>query len=582
MSAVLDAFDQYRHDGVKRFVQSAVVIDNEAEFVERTAPTATSSPARRVSGSLLARPAEVGEKDADQGRSATAQGGQDVEPSHRLDAKALTDAWSDKEVICGLYRPEKGEDMVPRALRASMHADVVILDWFLESGSSVRAKEIAREILKADHAGNGRLRLLAVYTSQPGVTSIAQDILDAVEEAPELKNVLTREGAVLTGQNVRICVLSKPQATGSADVDKVEEGDLPQRLISEFAALSRGLLTSFALHSIAAVRLAAHHIATVFRQELDGAYLGHRCSLPQPDDARDFAVELLVGELRNVVAVDEEAAGRMTDTVLDAWVDGRATAGFQAKGKAVAIETIKTLLHGGADALGKSKEQFVDSAGSPTEGRIGSGNFGRPFFDTDATAWSGHLEFARLSSFKREAFGRTQLPADFQPTLTLGTVLKCVGPANDAEEAMYSGLTAPFYVCMQPRCDSVRLTASTGFPFQTATESKQPFNLVVKERDHASGTPLLMAGKLADVVVIKFTPNQHTGTVRAEPQKDVGFVFVDDNQRRFLWLGDLRNMKAQQEASSLAANVHRVGTDEFEWLRLASRKAEIDFRPKAD
>lgn len=390
---------------------------------------------------------------------------------------------------------------------------------------------------------------------------------------------LTRDGSILIGQNVRIRVLSKPQAVGSTDVDKVKESGLPQRLIEEFAELSKGLLTSFALHSIAAVRRATHHVVTVFRHDLDGAYLGHRCSLPQPDDARDFAVELLVGELRNVVAVDENVQGRMTEAVLDAWVDQRAQAGFTAQGKSMPVELVKKLLRGGVKALENTKDQFVADNGNATGGKLHPENMGSLFFDAPAAAWNSHLELARVSSFKREAFGRTQLPTDFRPVLSLGSVLKHLGPANEAEVPMYASLTAPFYVCMQPRCDSVRLDKSQGFPFQTAIPSTETFNLVVKERGQDSGTPLLMAGKLADVVVIPFTPDADTKTVRAELQDDGSFVFIDDHHRKFVWLGDMRDLKAQQDASALAASVHRVGLDELEWLRLASRKSKIYFRP---
>jgi hypothetical protein len=577
MNTATNAFDSYRHRGVTRFVQSAVVIDNEAEFSSRPVDPPVSGPAMRAGGSILGRASDQTPAGtiAVEARDINAA---DAETSHQLNAKALTDAWSDREVICGLYRPEPGEEMVRRALNAAVHADIVILDWFLENGSSVRAKEIACEILKADHAGNGRLRLIAVYTSQTGVSAIAAEILQTVEEVPELRGSLTREGSVLTGQNVRIRVLSKPQTIGSADVDKVTESSLPQRLIEEFSELSKGLLTSFALHSIAAVRRATHHVVTVFRDELDGAYLGHRCALLQPDDARDFAVELLVGELRNVVAVDENVQGRMTEAVLDAWVDQRAQAGFKAQGKSMPIESVKKLLRGGVKALDDAKDQFVTGDGNAMGGKLHPENMGSLFFDTPAAAWNSHLELSRVSSFKREAFGRTQLPTDFRPTLSLGSVLKLLGPVNEAEMPMYAGLSAQFYVCMQPRCDSVRLDKSQGFPFQTAAPSSGGFNLVVKERGQDSGTPLMMAGKLADVVIVPFTPDAGTRTVRAELQDDGSFVFTDDHHRKFVWLGDMRDLKAQQDASSLAASVHRVGLDELEWLRLAARK-KIAFRP---
>lgn len=586
MTTALDAFDGYRRNGVTRFVQSAIVIDNEAEFSVRKSEAKPSKPAARAPSSRL------GKKDADLKPApapATAPAAAlQPEPvvaeeaiSQELDAKSLTDAWSDREVICGLYRPEPGEgdEMVVRARKAAQHADVVILDWFLEKASSVRAKAIVREILKADLAGNGRLRLLAIYTSQTGVSGIAREIFDAVEEEPSLKNLLTLDGAILSGSNIRICVLSKPQTMGTSDVDKVDERNLPERLIEEFAELSKGLLTSFALHSIAAVRRAAHHLVTVFQHDLDGAFLGHRCASKQPEDSRDFAVELLLGELRNVIAVDEAVGGHIDAEILDAWVDQRATAGFTAQGKAVSPEIVKTLLKGGVDSV-ETGQFFTAPDGKATKGSLKPENMGRLFFQDDDAAWKSHLELSRVANFKRESFGRTQLPPGFRPMLTLGTVLKSLGPVNESEVPLYAGLTDEFYICMQPRCDSVRLEGNAGFPFQTAEASTGVFNLVVKERGQTSGTPLLMRSKLSNVVTISFAPETETKAVRAASQED-GFIFTDVHGRKFIWLGDLRDMKAQQDASALAATLHRVGLDQLEWLRLASNKnSASDFKPQ--
>lgn len=578
MTTTFDAFDGYRRSGVTRFVQSAIVIDNEAEFSSRKSAARPQKPATRppVSRLRVKTPAAIAKPAEPEPKPVVVE-----ETSQELDAKSLTDAWSDREVICGLYRPEpgEGENMVVRAQKAALHADVVILDWFLEKSSSVRAKEIVREILKADLASNGRLRLLAIYTSQTGVTAIAKEVLDAVEDEPSLKNLLTLDGAVLSGANIRICVLSKPQTMGTSDVDKVDESNLPGRLIDEFAELSKGLLTSFALHSIAAVRRAAHHLVTVFQHDLDGAFLGHRCALEQPDDSREFAVELLLGELRNVIAVDEAIGGHMADDILDAWVDQRATDGFVSQGKAVSPNVVKALLKGGTGAVATG--QFFTSAdGKPAKGAVRAENMGRLFFSDDEAAWKGHLELSRVANFKREAFGRTQLPSGFRPMLTLGSVLKSLGPMNESETALYAGLTDEFYVCMQPRCDSVRLEGDVSFPFQTAKASGEVFNLVVKERGQNTGTPVLVGSKLSTVVVISFPRDETSKTVRAVEQDD-GFVFTDTLGRKFIWLGDLRDMKAQQDASALAATLHRVGLDQLEWLRLASSKnSSSDFKPQ--
>jgi hypothetical protein len=555
------------------------VIDNEAEMRAQPLPTRPSGPAARASGSILGGIVEAVSVALSEGTDEKVDAGDEF--SHTLNAKQLTDAWSEREVICGLYRPEPSEDMVDRAIKAASRADIVILDWFLVGSSSVKAKEIIVSLIKGDLANRGRLRLLSIYTSQPGISTIANEILEAVEAEAELKGFLLVNGSVLEGRNIRICILNKPQTVGSSDVDKVSEPDLPTRLLAEFIHLTNGLLSSFSLHSIAAVRRAAHHIVTVFREGLDGAFIGHRCAIGEPDDSRELAVDMVVTQLRNVIAVDEMVDGCMDEAVLDAWVDQKADNGFPVSTNLRApVSVVKELVHKGKKAIPDAKGALVDDKGTVVaKSVVLPENLGALFYPTAEKAWESHLEFARISSFKREAFGLTQLPRGFKPTLTLGSVIKILGPKNDAEKAAYAGLVSEYYVCMQPRCDSVRLEGLTGFPFQTAQASASIFNLVVKERGLNAGTTLLVSGKLSQVSIFKFTPDAKTSLVQGE-DRNGDYIFTDDHGREFVWLGDVRDLKAQQDASALAASVHRVGLDEHEWLRLAINKnTKISFRP---
>ena len=117
----------------------------------------------------------------------------------------------------------------------------------------------------------------------------------------------------------------------------------------------------------------------------------------------------------------------------------------------------------------------------------------------------------------------------------------------------------------------MRLTGATGFPFQTGEAATKEFNLAVKERDLSTGTPLLVSGKPGNTQVVKFEPDPDAKSVRATKDGD-DFVFTDIKGREYIWLGDIKDMKAQHDASALAASVHRVGLVELEFLRLAAAK----------
>lgn len=164
------------------------------------------------------------------------------------------------------------------------------------------------------------------------------------------------------------------------------------------------------------------------------------------------------------------------------------------------------------------------------------------------------------------------------PSLTLGSVLKVVGPNNDGDKPKYEDLDANFFVCLQPVCDCVRVEGVIGFPFQTGNAATTTFNLVVRERDVTPGTPLLMNGKLGQTHVLKFEPDPNTLTVRAKKVGD-DFVFTDARSKEFIWLGDIRDLKAQHDVTALAANAQRVGLVELEWFRLATENKVNVYTP---
>jgi len=478
------------------------------------------------------------------------------------------------EIICGLYKPAAGEDKISLSSAAALHADLVILDWYLEGHNSSAAKEIVRTILRKDLEQNGRLRLIAVYTAQRDLQALARELLVKLNDDDSLHDrlVLASDGKALVGPDTRVCFINKPTIGATAD-DIVEEQALPERLISEFALITQGVLATFAVNSVAAIRRAAHHLVSVFRKELDGAYVGHRCALLTPDDAKEFAVEFVTGELRNIISMDGIGETCMNLTILESWIDHITEAGHQFTDHADAqasSDLVKRFLKEGAVTVEKSKDdqrrKGTDERLAKNMAAIKPETVGSIFFKSADDAWRRMMEFSRLTSFKREAFGRTRFPENWRPTLTLGTVLKVVRTGN---QEVNDDLPADYLVCMQPRCDSLRLDSETSFPFQTACVAQSKFNLVVKDWDD-EGTLLLVSSKPRDVVMVRFKPSDSSRVIEAAKDEEDRFSFIDVWGRKFRWIGDLKDLKAQRDASALAAQVHSVGIDEFEWLRRAA------------
>ncbi len=579
MTAPENVFRDYCVKGMRKFVQTAIVIDNEAEFgtdgpvmkaeVPRAvAPRASILNPLDASGEKTDLGASVGPSDEREAQADEDRG------NHSLDAKALTDAFHGMEVICGLYKPMPDEQAVDLATKAARHADIVILDWFLDKGNSnsTKAKAVIHSILKNDHDEHGRLRLIAVYTGECNVARLAKDVFDDLDADETLKGSFKLEngGKVLTRADARICFFNKPHAARAEKIDIVAEDELPERLMTQFAVITEGVLATFAVNAVAAVRRSVHHIIALFRKELDGAYLAHRCRLVEPDDAREFAADLIADELKNVIAMAEGFEDFMSVEVLESWIDhvaannGHIFKNHRTNCDVYSVDRVKGLLKASGKNLLQIKPKDIDGL----------------FFSQRSEAWRRSLEFARLSNLKLEPNGRCRFPDDWQPTLTLGTVLKVLRARHETEEmqSLYADLHYGYLVCVQPRCESVRLDTERSFPFQGAVVSEEKFNLVVKD-DKSEGTELLVGWKPRDAVIIRFTPQKPGQCIRAIRSGDQ-FEFEDSRGRKFLWLGDIKDLKAQRNASELAQHIQTAGVNDYEWLRCAIRSDEIDFASK--
>jgi hypothetical protein len=581
MSGPATKFRSHCEKGIRNFVQTAVVIDNEARLDFGSSRIADATPRVAVPPPVSVLESVVapltGEKNDAQPQSEDGNGTkEDAKAAHELDAKALTDAFHNIEVVCGLYKPVPGEESVGLATKAARHADVVVLDWYLEpnSNDSSKAKEVIRSILRQDYQEKGRLRLIAIYTGAPGLDQLAKEVFGDLQADPNLKDTfqLSQNPDALTRGDVRICFFNKPHTIGVPAGDVVLEADLPSRVIREFAVVTEGVLATFAVNAIAAVRRATHHVISLFRKELDGAYLAHRCRLQQPEEAEEFVSDLIGEELRNVIALAGVADESVGSGTLEAWVDhvttnnGHTFRNFKAN-EQYETTAIKDILRNGLDAAKKSftgkKLRDIESV----------------FYRSRFEAWQRNLEFARLTNLKREGSGRTRLPDKWRPSLSLGSILKALRtrPETEKEQERYEDLPFDYFVCVQPGCHSVRLKGETAFPCQTASWNEEKFNLVVRDNTKCD-LPLLVGWKPREAVLLRFEP-EGDGSVRASPSEE-GFVFTDKRGRRFLWLADLKDLKAQRSASELAQFIHTAAVDDLEWLRLAGEGGGIDFEAR--
>lgn len=582
MTYTANDFNKFCSESAEQFLQTVVVIDNEAVFCdapckiaeqiedvqELEAPPAGALGVQNVQPALVevqvtAPPLdEVGE-DADLKEDL----GKNV-----LKAKPLIDAFADKGVVCSIIRPDIAEEkVVERAVTLASVADVVVVDWALgktqEGGEDQRAREIIKGIIEGDLKNRGRLRLIAIYTAEGNPATILDSLYEYIQVLA-YPDPLIKDAAKFTIQNrfLKIVILLKTAAGEHIpNIKPVDFHALPEKLQELFSELNRGLLPSVTLRAIAAIREGTHHLLAVLHKDLDSALVGHRCLLPHPEDAEEFCEDLVAGEIRSILAlakIGKEYAGKKQNEM---WVASRLSCdGSMHYGELRATpEQISDLLskeEGDRHKLFKSKvktEWAVRNDRKPEKAPSLEANLIPQFLNGDEAGGAKiNHEFARLASFKREAFGLRQPTVDWVPRLTLGTVLQRIKDGR-------------IFLCLQPRCESVRLDKNEmhSFPLLEMERGKQKECIIVNTVG-ADNNPvekkLYFESKPKNQAIFQFKSISGNSITA---KKKGNFYIFSAYRTKFYWLGDLKDPLAQNIVGKMSDEVGSVGINPYEWQR---------------
>ena len=518
-----DAFAEHCRGLAKRFLQTAIVVDDEAlmsaDDIERIGgvETPTRQPPKRV------------------GDEATTAGS----GSHSLYTKGVIDSFSELGVICGVIGPTES------ALDAIRQADIVVLDWRLKVDDSKYALKLLKGIVTGEMDRNA-LRLVAFYTGEADLYAI-RDAVEAELARVGLDPKVSGEGTVVYGHG-RVVLYAKPSVNVPAALRdrKVEEEDLPNRLVDDFSEMTAGLLPSIALVSLTAVRECAHMVLDRFCSRLDPAFLAHRACLPNPDDAERQMVNHVAEELRGLmdyVVADQSPAG---ENAVAGWIRDRAgnpPGTFQFGQKSLTSEQTMALAKDGLsnqNVLGRNEFKCLSTG------------FAR------AAVQELDEELAWIIT------SRTVFNAP-PPTLWLGTVVARRGEVDDKGQA-------PQLVCLRPRCDSVRLNKKTSFAFLPVGEPRGgQEQLIVKADDSYRRRGIGLDASGWEVRVFEPDAGRHSVVARKVDSSEA-FVFTDADGNEYDWLGELKGEFAQRIAQVFAGTLSRVAVDESEWLRRSARR----------
>jgi hypothetical protein len=544
------SFQDFRLKAARSFAHTMIVVDDEA-----------SQPATETEVTRLRPPIRISSK----GREAAVDVEKPAESRRVLDVKSLIDNAMDLGLICSVLCPRRGENVRKRVKEVAKCADIVCLDWEIYNDGGSSATTIIKDIVLDDAKKNGRLRLIAIYTGDTTNIKILEKVFDAFSQSFRTAYQLKREQLYISGKNgLRIVCLFKThgiQLPEPRSDNQVSEDALPARLQEEFAALAEGLLSNVALATIAAIRSSSHHVLSKISGAMDGPYFHHRAMLQSATDAEEYAVDVVLSELKSAVDKQDVAKTYAGPNALAARIRDMAAGS--------AIMTLKYEDKSGPKAFDLNVDDAVKLIThgyiATYEGLTGTKPSKKIFEEEITTLFSkdrkaAHaemLQFAALTGVRSHPGSHLYKDRNSLPALGLGTIIQ--DPAG-----MY-------LLCLQASCDSVRVKSKSAFLFI-------PLNVVGSEPDHV--VPILRGGKMdwvrlaisrrsyATAKSIDFLPSPTTQTVVAgRIGRRRGFYFSSADGVQYRWIASLKQRRALRSAQRIGQDMGRLGFDEFEPFR---------------
>ena len=537
------------------FLQTTVIVDDQAIFdvvsdeKKGLQPVLTEElkiPSRKARATLDSK--SIKETGISTPAPVSRGGG-----SHVLDAQKVINTFAQKRIVCSVIKPSRDYDWQSSVEKLAINTDIIILDWELDKDSGEKTLNLLKKILKAAHKAPAQLRLLAIYTGEPGIVGIAAKIKSLIVNDLKIDVQKLQEqdsGFALVYASTRIVIFSKPGTTSLPPEyigRKVEFDELADRVTAEFTEMTAGLVSNVAINSLALIRNNTFKILNSFSTYLDAPYLTHRALQVNPEDAEELLTELVAEEIRAILEEESVGSGANIEVIRE-WLlatrDANVILRLDDQISFTITEIVNLLSSGINDCVKISRTKRTNPHKLPlTEMFKPQELFGQALDERFSL-----LTIIRTHYQKKK------------PKLTFGTILQKVRDKR-------------YWVCMQPRCDSVRIESERAFPVLPLEISgaDQKFRLVLMD-ENTSHIRVSLADKPYGLNLIKFMSRaEDHGTIIAKSEKG-NYYFTSTNRVKYRWVGELRTEQAQRLANEFAANLSRVGLDESEWLRLWATK----------
>lgn len=487
---------------------------------------------------------------------------------NEFDAGQISSAFAKNGKLCTIFAPSSECDLCQCSSLFSK-ADAIVLDWYLDLASSKESVDDEKDAEEDEPRGfytkylieeivadakNEKLKIIVVYTGETDLRGITQEIHSCIAQYGNFK----QGDCCAYSSNVVIVVRAKYNGKEKFKYwddlkDKViRYENLPDFITEEFAKHVNGLLPNFALLAISIIRENISRILNVYSSELDIAYLGHRMVLPNPEDAKDLLIKLFGESITDLIyslCID-------TQDWLSLWIKDR-----YSQPKSIRIidgrpsievdqNSMANLLSSHFDDFEKYiKTVFVNLSRKEIDALYK--NAALLLSEDVGVIKKANLLFAKLTHYKN-----VFLPQKENPCLTLGTVVR-------------SSNTNIYYLCIQQRCDSLRIDGERRFLFLPLVESGGETHIVL-----TNDKQMQVAKSSYDIKTVKFQADKEKRCVCSKrieiggDKKKEKIVFTSIHNEEYEWVLELKDLHAQRILNSYSAKLARVGLDESEWLRM--------------
>lgn len=531
----------------EEFLQTTVIVDDQAYFGDEKSILETQSPTP-----IELKPPGRGSGEYSDKEVLTEPEESLVLPpyaigSHRLNAQKVINSFAQKRIVCSVIRPtdDDDNDWITSLENLASSADILIIDWDLKDDNGENALNILEKISRSAIDSPAQLRLFVIYTGSPRIAEIVKEIKDELEDRLGVTIGDQADGFSLTFNSTRIVVFAKPDTSNlppEYDHRKVSFENLAERVTSEFAVMTAGLVSNVVIKSLALVRKNTYKMLNKFSIHLDAPYLTHRALQMNPEDAEELLSSLIADEIQAILEEEDVGKGANIDSIKD-WISSLHTSTLTLDlptPKDFNQEKVIELLKLGVDKWDGAKKNKSYTCLT---------KMFRPQFLTDETL---DEKFALITTVRSYYENRI-------PYLVFGTILQNIKSSD-------------YWVCIQPRCDCVRIPSKRVFPFLSLeiSQDDKRFNIVLEE--NGEHIKLVLNDKPYDLKLITFAPRvQDKGMIKARNENS-SYYFINTGRKKYKWIGELRPEHAQRIANEFAANLSRVGLDESEWLRLWATK----------